>query len=176
MARMLHVLLLGLVGAGLAHIAILLMIPVFSERDAWARVSALGPAYAMLPLGVETPIPAADPMFDTAACRFDLADGVTRIRADGKVPYWSLSVFNRRNESVYSLNDRTSAGAALDVVVATPVQIIELRKDMPADYESAVFIEADIAEGMVVLRAFVPDDSWRPGVARWFAGASCIAD
>ena len=70
-------------------------------------------------------------------------------------------------------NDRTATGSVLDVVVANPVQLIELRKAMPANYENAVFVESDIAEGMIILRSFVPDPSWRQIAERHLAAARC---
>jgi len=35
--RLFHAVLLGLVGAGIVHIVVLLLVPEFSERDAWSR-------------------------------------------------------------------------------------------------------------------------------------------
>ena len=177
MARWIYALLIGLVGAGIAHIAIILLIPYFSERDSWALVSEVGPPYAVHRLDRNGPaakaVAAADPMFEVAACRFDLGEGSVHIFSAGSVPYWSLSIFDRRGQNVFSLSDRTATGGVLDVVVANPVQLIELRKAMPANYENAVFVESDIGEGMIILRSFVPDPSWRQIVDRHLAAARC---
>lgn len=177
MVRLIYAVILGLVGAGIVHIAILLLIPYYSERDAWALVSEAGPPYAVHHLRRDGPaakaLANADPMFEIATCRFDLSDGSIRIFSEATVPFWSLSVFDRRGQNAFSLNDRTATGKVLDVVVATPVQLIELRKAMPPNYENAIFIEADIAEGMIVLRSFVPDSSWQPLVERHLDGARC---
>jgi len=175
--RLAYALLLGIVGAGIVHIAVLMMIPVFSERDAWSRVSALGQPYGFMPLDRSGPsagiLKGADPMFEVAVCRFDLAEGVVHIAAPGAVPFWSISIFDQRGQNIYSLNDGTATGKALDIVVATPVQLIDLRKEMPADFERSVFIEADIGEGMLVLRGFVPDATWRPTVTDYLSAATC---
>lgn len=177
MARLIYALILGVVGAGIVHISILLLIPYYSERDAWALVSEAGPPYAIHRLRRDGPaaraLANADPMFEIAACRFDLSDGSVHIFSPGHVPFWSLSVFDRRGQNMFSLNDRTATGNVLDVVVATPVQLIELRKAMPPNYENAVFVEADIAEGVIVLRSFVPDTSWLRLVGRHLDGARC---
>ncbi|MDP3896195.1 MAG: DUF1254 domain-containing protein [Mesorhizobium sp.] len=179
MARLVYAIILGIVGAGIVHIAILLLIPVFSERDAWSRIASVTEPYTIFPLGradlSADILKTADPLFDVAVCQFDLAQGVVRIAAAAKVPFWSLSVFDRRGRNVYSLNDRTATDGRLDIVVATPVQLIELRKDMPAGLEKSIFIEADIGEGMVVLRSFIPDPTWRPSVEAYLASATCEA-
>ncbi len=177
MVRLTYAVILGLVGAGIVHIAILLLIPYYSERDAWALVSQAGPPYAVHKLERDGPaehaLANADPMFTIATCRFDLSDGSVHVFSEAHVPFWSLSVFDRRGQNVFSLNDRTATESILDVVVATPLQLIELRKAMPPNYEKAVFIEADIAEGMIVLRSFVPDSSWQRLVERHLDGARC---
>lgn len=177
MLRLLHAVILGIVGAGIVHIVVLLLIPHYSEQDAWTLISEVGPAYAMVPLkdstAGEAVLSDADPMFDVAACRFDLSDGTVHITADGRVPFWSLSVFDRRGSNIYSLNDRSAADGQLDIVIATPVQILELRKAPPEQYESSVIIEADTQEGIAVLRSFVPDATWAPIVARHLSSTGC---
>lgn len=177
MHRLLYALLLGVIGAGIVHIVVLLLIPRFSEQDAWALISEAGPAYTMVSLkqssAGETVLSDADPMFEVAACRFDLADGPVQITSDGTVPYWSLSVFDRRGTNIYSLNDRSAADGELDVIVATPAQLLELRKAPPEQYADSVIIEADTEEGIAVLRSFMPDPTWRRIVERHLAAAAC---
>ncbi len=36
-----------------------------------------------------------------------------------------------------------------------------------------MFVEAPIAEGIVVIRSFVPDDSWKPAISSYLDGVSC---
>ena len=178
MARLLYAIVLGLVGAGIVHIAVLLMLPRLSERDAWSRLAAAADLYAVVaadgsddsPPVVEAP----DPQFRAVACRFDLEDGPMRVKAAGAVPYWSTSIYDRSGENVYNFNDRTATGGALDFVVGTPAQMIEMRKDLPADLASSVFVEADIGEGVVVVRSFVPDDSWAKAIASFLGALSCM--
>jgi uncharacterized membrane protein len=79
----------------------------------------------------------------------------------------------RISARVHSLNDRSSPEGALDFVVATPVQMIELRNDLPPHFERSVFIEAGIDEGIVVVRAFTPDESLEPTVSRFLQGIAC---
>lgn len=175
---LLHALVLGLVGAGIVHIAILLMLPSYSERDAWSILSRQANYYAVTrldPADAAPLISSLDPLFDAAACRFDLRDGTLHMTGRGDVPYWSISVYDRAGQNIFSMNDRSSTDGALDFVVATSEQMIDLRNALPADYDRAVFVEADVDEGIVVVRAFAPDESWEPTVTRYLAGLSCVS-
>ncbi len=180
MLRLLYTVLLGLVGAGIVHIAVLLLLPVVSDRDAWSRLSQAGGLYTVTPLyGAEADrrvLRSIDPLLQAVACRFDLADGVTHIRGVGRLPYWSVSVYDRGGRNIYSFNDRSSNVGTLDLVVLTPAQMIEVRKDLPQAYAESVFVEAEIGEGIVVVRGFVPDSSWAPVITRHLGALSCTAE
>lgn len=176
--RLVYALLVGLVGAGIVHIAILMMLPSFSARDAWSRLATLAEPYtpARLVAGGPVILQPADPQFAAVACRFDLEDGVAHIEAAGQLPFWSASIYDRHGQNVYSFSDRTSADGTLDFVVAAPLQMVELRKALPAELEKSVFVEAEIGEGIVVVRSFVPDPSFRQGVEEILDGLSCQAE
>lgn len=177
MRRLLHALLLGLVGAGIVHIAVLLMVPEFSERDAWSRLAMASDLYRVTPLvpepGGAPVVKSVDPLFQAVACRFDLEDGPVQVTAPANVPFWSVSVYDRNGHNFYSFNDRSAANGALDAIVLTPAQMIEVRKELPEGLEGSVFVEADIGEGIVVIRGFVPDQSWKPAVERFLRQSAC---
>ncbi|MDX8446094.1 DUF1254 domain-containing protein [Mesorhizobium captivum] len=177
MRSLLHALILGLLGAGIVHIVVLFLVPEFSERDAWSRLALASDLYKMTRLdaeaGVAPVVKSVDPMFYAAACRFDLADGLVRIRAPGDVPFWSASVYDRNGHNIYSFNDHNANGEKLDAVVLTPAQMIDVRRDLPEELQGAIFVEAPIEEGILVVRAFVPDDSWKPIVSRFLEQSAC---
>ncbi|AZO63537.1 DUF1254 domain-containing protein [Mesorhizobium mediterraneum] len=177
MRRLLHAILLGLLGAGVVHIIVLLLVPEFSERDAWSRLAMASDLYRMTRLDAEaggTPVvKSVDPLFYAAACRFDLSEGMVRIKAPGNVPFWSVSVYDRSGHNIYSFNDHSATGRVLDSIVLTPAQMIEIRKNLPEELQGAIFVEAPIDEGMFVIRSFVPDDSWKPVVSRFLEQSSC---
>lgn len=178
MARFLHAIILGLVGAGIIHIAVLLMVPAYSQRDAWSALSELSNYNNVTRLdrpGAEPVIGSIDPLFNVVACRFDLSDGVVRLLGGGKIPYWSMSVYNRAGQNIFSVNDSSTSGSSFDFVIATPAQMIELRNTMPADFDRSIFVEADIDEGIVVVRAFTPDESWEETIATYLAGLACTS-
>ena len=177
MTRLLHALALGALGAGIVHIIVLLMVPAYSERDAWSVLSQQANFYRSVrldPAGKPPLIGSLDPLVDAVACRFDLSEGVVQVRSEGVVPFWSISVHERTGLNIYSLNDSSSPGGRFDFVVATPVQMIALRNAMPPELEDSIFIEADTGEGIVVVRTFTPDDTWEPSLSAWLSRVECL--
>ncbi|MGY6708749.1 MAG: DUF1254 domain-containing protein [Rhizobiaceae bacterium] len=176
MTRFAYALLVGVVGAGIVHIAILFLLPYVTERDAWTRMADLGDLHETVLIDEEQAnqlLNAPDPLFLAAACRFELADGPVRISAPESVLFWSLSVYDRTGQNIFSLNDRTASDGELDIVVLKPVHMLELRNVFPEDFASSIFVEADIDTGMVVIRSFLPDESWRARILAYLQGISC---
>ena len=93
MHRLAFTLLAGLVGAGIVHIVVLLLLPQFSERDAWSRLAMAADLYRVVRIdanaGQPPVVETLDPLFYAAACRFDLRSdamyraGELRMRIDG---------------------------------------------------------------------------------------------
>jgi uncharacterized membrane protein len=110
-----------------------------------------------------------------SVCRFSLANGPVRVRAEFPDEFWSVAVFDRRGRNVYSLNDRAAERSRLDVAILTPVQMAQMRQDPPAALDTAIVLELPIDAGFVLLRAFVPDGSLLPDVAGALQRADCAA-
>jgi uncharacterized membrane protein len=169
----------GLLLGGIIHIAIVFLVPYYAPNDAWAQVRGLGRdrQFHTLPAaeaGAE-PIASLDPRMLHAICRFDLASGPLRVRAEFSDEFWSVAVFDRRGRNVYSLNDRAVERSRLDMAILTPVQMAQLRQDPPASLETAIVLELPIDSGFVLLRAFVPNGSLLPSVSSALQGADCAA-
>ncbi len=176
MVRVVYAALIGLLGAGIVHVVMLLILPSYSDRDAWSRLARVGEPGTVVrvdgadgPLGADT----VDPSMAAAACRFDLSDGPLRVTAVGAVPFWTASVYDRGGTNRYGITDRGSAGPTFDLIVLTPAQLIEMRKDMPAELAQAAFAEVEATQAMLVVRAFRPDESWTPTLDAFFAGMRC---
>ncbi|WP_404933361.1 DUF1254 domain-containing protein [Nitratireductor sp. L15S-10] len=179
MLKLLHALMLGLFGAAAVHIAILFLLPTYSERDVWAAMAEEADPYALVRLGKGNANPLLaeeqNPFFETAACRFDLENGMVRLTAAERVPFWSFSVYDRDGFNVFNANDRSATNSELDALVVNAAQLLELRKGVPETLASSLIAQTTIGEGMVVIRAFVPDESWRIIVERFFEGLRCEA-
>jgi uncharacterized membrane protein len=175
--RLAFTLLAGLVGAGIVHIVVLLLLPQFSERDAWSRLAMAADLYRVVRIdanaGQPPVVETLDPLFYAAACRFDLGEGILHVKAPGRVPFWSASVYDRGGENLYSFNDRTAEGGGVDFVVLMPAQMIEIQKQLPEEFAASIFVETLVDEGIVVIRSFVPDPSWQSTVSGFLGNLSC---
>jgi uncharacterized membrane protein len=180
MLRLFYVLLIGLVGAGIVHITVLLLLPQFSERDAWSSLAEAADFYKAVRIdtgdGSPPIVKAVDPLFHAAACRFDLDEGPVHLSAPGTVPFWSVSIYNRAGQNLYSFNDRATDRGALDFVVLTSEQMIELRKAMPDDFQKAIFVQVPVDEGIVMVRSFVPDPTWEEATSEFLARIACTKE
>jgi uncharacterized membrane protein len=95
------------------------------------------------------------------------------VTSENQPPFWSVSIYNRRGENIFSLNDRIATERSLDILVLTPLQLVEVKKDPPEEVANSVFAEAAIDEGFMVLRAFVPDASFEAQVRQFIKGSNC---
>lgn len=169
----------GLLLGGVIHIAIVFLVPYYAPNDAWAQVTSLGRdrQFHTLPAaeaGAEA-IASLDPRMLHAICRFNLANGPLRVRAEFSDEFWSVAVFDRRGRNVYSLNDRAVERSRLDMAILTPVQMAQMRQDPPTSLETAIVLEIPIDSGFVLLRAFVPNNSLLPTVSSALQSADCAA-
>ncbi|SOE17485.1 uncharacterized membrane protein [Hoeflea halophila] len=169
---------IGLVGAAIIHIVIVLALPMWTGKDAWTRVEALGDTNRFYSLANEpnlTGLYNEDPYLRSAVCRFDVSEGPVRVVASGDVPYWSVSAFDRASNETYSMNDRSSIGSGVNIVFVTPAQMLQLRRFMPRALERSVLVELKQPEGYVILRAVAPASSQRPAARAFLSNAVCTS-
>lgn len=177
MFRILYAVLAGLVGAGIVHIALLFALPSLANRDAWTRLAERAAPYVPVRFDAEADDPAVsmpmDPSIRAIACRFDLSQGLVHVEGDGSVPFWSASVYDRAGNNIDSISDSATPDHGLDFEITTPEQMSVLQSSPPEDFGESTFIVAPISEGIVVVRALVPDASWEPTVKAFVDGARC---
>ncbi len=176
MFKIAFAILTGLIGAALLHLVIILSLPYFSERDAYTRVLAEGSRHVFHRLGDEPDragLVQDDPFIELSVCAYNISQAPVRIYAQGDVPFWSLGIFDSAANEVFSINDRTSSGSVVDVVLATPAQLTLLRKALPEDIDEAILVETQQADGYIVLRTLVPKESFTSAATTFLSGAIC---
>lgn len=174
MSRFLHLLLLGLIGAAIVHIAILLLIPHYSDENAWAELEGLGEAYQFHRLNSDTKVLSnPDPLIQQAVCRFDLSDGPLKLATQTSSPFWSLSIYTPNGDNLYSINDNISNDRTLDLIVADPLGVAALRADGTFDESETLMVSLPMKKGAVILRVLVPDASWQSVADNFFETANC---
>lgn len=173
MTKVLRLLLLGVVGAAIVHIAVLLLVPFYSSKNAWSHLETLGDAYRFHVLSDTSGLVSdQDPLMEQAACRFDLTDGPVHITTKGNLPFWSLSIYAPNGDNLYSLNDSVAGDRQLDLIIADPIGIAALRSEGIQNDGRSIIIEQDISEGAVVLRSFVPDEKLDPAAAKFLQSSA----
>lgn len=177
MGKLLHAIILGLIGAGIVHAATIIMLPLYGGQDILTKLAALDTANRFAPLEPDvmrrSGLQPADPNVRMAACRFSITEAPMRLTASGNVPFWSVSVFDARGVNLYSINDRSRGLGAMDLLIADPLQLIELRKTAPSDVADAIVFERDMDRGFAILRVMQHEESWAERVNRFLASARC---
>ena len=176
MLRIVFAVLTGLFGAAILHLVIILSLPHFSDRDAYTRIEDEGDEghfYVLDDKDDDAGLSNDDPYIRTAVCAFDIEEAPLRLTAAGKVPFWSLSVFDRASNEVYSMSDRTSVGGEVDVLIASPIQMTGIRKAPPASLAHSILVEMPRTQGYVVLRGMAPEPSFEPAVHDFLGSAGC---
>ena len=176
MLRVLLAIVTGLVGAAVLHVIILLAIPHFSNRDAYTRAVAEGKPHLFHLLEETTEkktLGSGDPFMRVAVCTFNIEEQPIRLTAVGAVPFWSVAVYDKASNEVFSMNDRTSAAGVMDILVADAVQIAAIRKAQPPALSQAILAESDQTEVYVVLRTLVPQPSFGEEAERFLNEAKC---
>lgn len=174
--RIPYLLTVGLVLAGIIHIAIVLMIPKYGTRDAWSFLSGRTSMYSFTQLNSDETgfaITEVDPFFEHGVCRFELDNFALKMDGPASDLIWSASVFNESGTVVYSLNNRTAIEGKLDLLILNPLHSLKLRETQSELIESSVVIEANLKFGFVVIRILRPDDSWSKNVDAFLKAINC---
>lgn len=174
--RALYLIITGLILAGVVHIAIVLLIPQYGTRDAWAFLSSRTDMFAFTRLGAKetgSAISEVDPFFTYGVCRFDLDESGIKMAGPVTSSFWTASVFDEDGAVVYSLNNRTAIDGRLDLLILNPLQTLELREAQSESIETSVVIEAAIRRGFVILRVLQPDESWETRNDDFFREVAC---
>ncbi len=168
----------GLILAGIIHISVILLVPIFASQDAWSKLKSAGPEWQFSKLNSagekrSNLLFSTDPLFQISACRYSLTDSSLRIGAFGDLPFWSVAVFDRFGKNIYSFNNRIAIGQKLNLLVVSPVQMSLLRQDPPDLVKNAIIVESDADAGFVLIRALQADPTWEAIVDNFLGEAKC---
>jgi uncharacterized membrane protein len=166
----------GVVGAALLHVIIVLSLPSFTGIDAYTKLSAYDADQTFVRFGAKPDTMGfsnGDPYLRSAACLFSVASQPVHLTAEGKVPFWSFAVYDSDSNEVFSMNDRSQAGGDLDAIIASPDQLAAIRKSNPDVISESVLIEMPRPEGYIVLRALAPSPSLENAANTFLDSAQC---
>ena len=145
----------ALVVAGLIHIATIFLLPRLASKDAFARISALAPVHKIVLLPEAAGGPFDDPALAQGVCRFDLAQGPLRLRANLAPDHLMLFSFHARDGRIfYSMTDRSATRGKLDLLLLTREQLDAVEANDPEDeLPQDLRILAPTLEGFLLLRS-----------------------
>ncbi|EJF77653.1 hypothetical protein MCO_00791 [Bartonella sp. DB5-6] len=174
MTRFIHAVLLASIGAVIVHICVLFLLPYWMRDNIWIGLKKSGAPYQFIDLDARNPIQqSADPLFLLKVCRFDLENGPVHLKALKTIQFWSLAAYTYDGMIFYSLNDRTSPDATLDLIIGKPVQIIELKQPKSKNNANSVLIAKNVNKGFVVLRSFAPTALAKKESEAFLSSATC---
>jgi uncharacterized membrane protein len=168
--------------AALVHFAVILILPLVAERDAYSRLAAMGPVGATVALPQAGPaergLSYQDPAVASAFCRFDLTNGPARVRASiGRSGFASLSFHSRRGAVFYALTDRAATHGRMEAVIVTASQLRALVAQDDEDNPSEdLRIVSPTVDGFVLTRVFSELPSLYPQAAAEAASLRCAPE
>lgn len=173
--RPVYLLMCGLMLAGIVHITIILLIPLFGSRDAAKQISQFSKIgqFQLIQDGRQIGISDRDPYFQLSVCRYDLQNAALAVAGIKSEDFWSASVFDERGRVIYSLNDRTAIKNSLQLIVLNPVQMADLRESQPEEVETSIIVETRSQRGFVLLRVLNQDETFTPQTREFLEAATC---
>ena len=144
--------------AGIVHISSIFAMPYLAPQDAFARMATASQPHKTVLLPSTTPTSSAaydDPAFEQAVCRYDLARGPLRLRAQLPPDQLLLMSFHGRQGQVYySMTDRSATRGRIDVLVLTRAQLDTVEaNDAEDELPQDLRILSPTPEGFILLRA-----------------------
>ena len=163
--------------AGIVHIATVFLVPRYAPHDGWSRLAPILGERGWTLLTPDAhgldPVPGLDPLFVHAACRLDLAAAPASLVLEPPERFWSAALYDRQGQIVFSLNDRTAAARALDMLVVTPSQNARLREAPREDIAETIVVEAPASQLLALVRLYAPTPAARQQAAAALTRSVC---
>lgn len=163
--------------AGIIHIVTVIGVPYHAIHEPWDELAAFGPSDVFVPLprtgpGVKT-LPGLDPAMVQTVCRFSLDKGPVRIRVSPPEVYWSLSLFDHHGLHVWGIDNRATGQRSVDLLVASDVQVAQLRENPPEELEDIVIVDWKSNDGIALVQVLVPQPSMEADIVASLGTTSC---
>ncbi|MEP3264900.1 MAG: hypothetical protein ABJN78_03990 [Hyphomicrobiales bacterium] len=142
MITLLRTLVLFVLLTGLVHIFSIVATPFFAKQKVWQRVVEFTQPRKLAAIKNHEKAAAilgqADPAMAYAVCHFLLEDGPVTLTAEGPTSFWSVTLFNKDAEIIYSLNDDASQTSQLNLSILHKSINAETTDNIPEDNTSPV--------------------------------------
>ena len=178
MRKALFTLLTGLIGAIAVHIFIVFQIPAFAGGQIGSLISGLVDFDETITLDEQAQMSAkivgGDPFFRIVTCKMDLSRGPLSIKAAQSPQFWTLSLYDDEDTSIFSLVQRLSVNNTLDMIVIPSRDRGRLEAQNTLEtLGDAIVTFSPRDEGYFILRIFQPDISWQQVVTDFADSVRC---
>lgn len=148
------------------HLGYVLFVPEYKMGKKMEELASVTneAGFKIIPANIARSLfPGDDPTLVNAICAYDTNKESVKISTVDHVGYWSLSIYSKKGDSYYSINDRQTLGANLQINVH-PAS--EHNKTDPSEIsaqleQNKVNLVAATPKGWVVLRVLVANQSAR---------------
>jgi uncharacterized membrane protein len=159
------------------HLGTVLMLPAMATQDAYARVSAVAPLNAVIPIPPPTPekavMPFMDPAFAVSVCRYDLSRGPLKFSVPISPAYTSVSFYTRSDVAYYAINDRAAGRRVIELDLMTSEQRAALPENEEITAADRLIVTSPTSTGLIVIRALAPEAGLVPAARAALAAAQC---
>jgi uncharacterized membrane protein len=154
----------GLMLGVVVHILSVFALPRLAPDDARARLAGVAPINRITTLSgaSEAALPLADPAFETAVCRYDLAGGVLHVRAPVTSHYTAISLYTATGVAFGAINDKAATRRTMDLFVLTAAQRREFTIGEDDTANDNLVMVSPTREGFVLIRALAVQPSFAP--------------
>ena len=167
----------GLLLGGIVHLGTVLMLPAMATQDAYARVSAVAPLNAVIPIPPPTPekavMPFMDPAFAVSVCRYDLSRGPLKFSVPISPAYTSVSFYTRSDVAYYAINDRAAGRRVIELDLMTSEQRAALPENEEITAADRLIVTSPTSTGLIVIRALAPEPGLVAAARAALAAAQC---
>jgi uncharacterized membrane protein len=166
---------------GIVHIASLLLLPRWSEHDAYARVAS----FAKLPLQTVAGPPASaavlsyrDPALATTYCLYDLSTGPVRVSISAAgAKFLALSMHSRHGRPFYALTGSSASHGVVALTLATEAQIAAAEtRDADDETNQELRVLAPETKGFVQVQVLAATPSGLAAAEQQAGKLICSAD
>lgn len=169
---------IGMVLAGIIHIAAVFALPLVAPKNAWGRLSDIAPLNTLVVLPAATPsmqpMPMLAPDLRVAVCRFDLGEGPIKLSTEILDPNWILTFNSSSGDNFYTVQGADIRNNRLDVIIALEEHaLLEATADRPDQESDVEVVRSPDAQGFATVSASVPGPSFAARAEAALKRATC---
>lgn len=164
--------------AGIVHILTALAMSEFSGQPAHDRLAQSLPMhkFEVLPPVApgSQPLPFLSPDFRYAFCRFNTAQGSVTVAASLPDSGWTLSVFTRNGENVFTQSGQAGRKTDMTLLLTPPGErFLGISQEAVAAQPAGALLAVSASEGLVIIRAPIRGYSHRRDSVADLRRATC---